>query len=97
MAEEETKSIFDMTAEEHKAARENPEFVYSELGGTWKENKPHNDGGFLIQWGAKGVGFGEFAFVKEGDKVKCYTECMSKEFIRKTLLHFLESIEYEDK
>jgi len=85
-----------MTPEELKAARENPEFVYTELQ-TWDKH-PHNDGGFLLQWGAKGVGFGEFGFVKEGDKVVCYTECMSKEFIKKTVLHFLDNVvEYVDK
>lgn len=85
-----------MTPEELKAARENPEFVYTELK-TWEKHS-HNDGGFLLQWGAKGVGFGEFAFVKEDDRVICYTECMSKEFIKKTVLNFLDNVvEYEDK
>lgn len=89
-----TKSIFGMTPDERKAARENPEFVYTELQ-AWSKHEG-NDGGFLIQWGAKGIGFGEIAFVKEGDKIKCYTECMSKEFVKKTVLQFLDKVEYID-
>jgi hypothetical protein len=35
----------------------------------------------VIQWSVKGRGFGELAFYRDGDKLCCANEGMSKEFI----------------
>ena len=60
----------------------------------WSPNE-RNDGGFVLRWGCKGVGFGEFAFAKEGDKVVCDNECMGKGFILETFKAFLDTVELD--
>jgi hypothetical protein len=35
----------------------------------------------VIQWSVKGKGFGELVFYRDGDKLYCQNECMSKETI----------------
>ena len=35
----------------------------------------------IIQWAVKGTGFGELAFYRDGDKLYCANEGMSKKFI----------------
>jgi hypothetical protein len=35
----------------------------------------------VIQWSIKGKGFGELVFYRDGDKLYCQNECMSKETI----------------
>ena len=83
--------------EDRENPRKNPEFTYTKLSGPWG---PHsgNDGGFIIQWGCKGVGFGELAFYKKDGKIYCDTEMESKKFIRRAILHWLENeVEYVDK
>lgn len=91
------KSIFDLTKEERDEAKANPQFKYVELGSCWAKHEG-NDGGFTLNWGAENLGFGQLAFYRKGSKIKCDTEHMSNEFIKKALAHFLEKeVEYVDR
>jgi len=67
---------------------ENPEFSYSE---------PEKDTAFRIQWGAKGIGFGEFTFFYRDGKLMCDNECMSKEFVKKALCAMVDNCESVDQ
>lgn len=74
-------------------------FLYVELGNTWeawKKDDRGNDGGFVLNWAADGIGFGQLSFIKEGEKTVCHTECMSDEFVKAALNHFLNTIEMKD-
>lgn len=52
--------------------------------------------GFVLNWDST-IGFGQMTFLKEGDKIKVETECMSsnedKEFIKLVLDKFIEKLE----
>jgi hypothetical protein len=75
---------------------ENYDFVYVKLGGAW-EKAPHNDGGFILNWGVNNLGFGQLTFYNKDGKTTCETECMSKEFIKQALSYFLEhEVQFED-
>ena len=68
------------------------DFVYTEIvkcGGT-------NDDSFILKWGARNFGFGEIAFVQNGDKVEIHAETLSQEFVRQALMHMLENGEIVD-
>jgi hypothetical protein len=71
------------------------EFEYVKLGGTWDKHK-NNDGGFVLQWAANGIGFGELSFIKKDGKTECHTECMSRKFIDAALKYFLDNIDMLD-
>ena len=74
----------------------NYKFKYVNLTDTWGESTADSDCGFELSWAAEGIGFGQLTFVKKDGVAKCHTECMSKEFIRAALNHFLDSIELVD-
>lgn len=64
---------------------ENPRFKSVELGSVWQK-------GFIIEWGAYGIGCGELTFrVDRKGKLEMDTECMGKEFAKKILLAFVDS------
>jgi hypothetical protein len=48
--------------------------------------------GFVLKWSCKGVGFGELTFIKDGDKTKCETECMSPGFVQAVLDEFYRNL-----
>lgn len=72
-------------------------FIYVQLKSTWKSNPGVNDGGFILKWAAKNVGFGELAFYKKDNKTICDNECMDRNFINQAIQYWLNSIEYKDK
>lgn len=82
------------TKEEIEEARKNPQFKYVELE-TWTKHQG-NDGGFILQWAVEHLGFGEIAFYKKGSKIICDTECMSREFVEKTIKAFLDKVEFKN-
>ena len=47
--------------------------------------------GFKISWSAN-IGFGELVFYKEDGKWYADTECMSKEFCKKVLDAFIDTV-----
>lgn len=88
-------------AADAKQAMNEPEFVYVKMGeiwGPWKRKGGlGNDGGFILRWGAKGVGFGELTFSFKAGKMVCSTECMGQKFVQAALRHFFTtSVEYKD-
>jgi hypothetical protein len=64
---------------------ENPEFTHSEL------DKEDGFGRFNLQWGAVGIGFGEFTFFYRNGVLMCDNECMSKEFVKKALCAMVDN------
>lgn len=63
-------------------------------GPSWR-----NDGGFILSWAAKDIGFGELTFVipQGEERVVCKTEGRDKTFIAAAMQHFLTTVEYKDK
>jgi len=41
--------------------------------------------GFVVRWGANGVGFGEITFVLDKGRLGCWSECMSRDFVKRAL------------
>ena len=75
-------------------------FEYVMLGDSWQSWE--SDGGempagFVLNWSAYDIGFGQLTFYRHGDKTECYTECMSPEFVKATLDHFFDSLVLVDK
>jgi len=54
------------------------------------------NGGFILKWSAKNIGFGELTFLCEGRKTICETECMSREFIDQAVKFWLDNITFRD-
>lgn len=89
------------TAEIWKAM-DDPKFTSVHIQGTWikkadKKNGAMLEGGFVLCWGAKDVGFGTLTFRQkvEGPKVEmeCESEHMGRDFVRKALEHFAKTVE----
>jgi hypothetical protein len=73
------------------------EFEYVELDGFWGEHSG-NKGGVRINWGCKGIGFGQLDFVQHKDgKLYCANECMSKEFVEAVMKEFINQCEFYDE
>lgn len=91
------------TRGEIKAALENPEFLYVNINAAWTtkddaENEAMLEGGFVLDWMAKKIGFGQITFIQSGPdvkslKVKCQSERMGREFVAKALAHLAKTIE----
>lgn len=79
--------------EELMDALDNPKFVYVKVG----EDQPK--GGFILDWGAEKVGFGQITFyVNSKKQLACDTEAMGADFVKSAMLHFLEnSVVYDPK
>ena len=82
------------------------DFEYVKLGIGWMDDNATTHerlqgtaktAGFTLHWAAKGVGFGQLTFYKDGKKTTCETECMSKEFVRQAVEFWLASLKYKDK
>lgn len=71
--------------EEARAAADNPKFVYVKVG----EDQPM--GGFILDWGAEKVGFGQITFYTKDNRLVCDTETMGADFVKAAMLHFLEN------
>lgn len=91
--------------EERKKAKENPEFVYVNIDHVWTKTRSTEEGatgemlegGFVLAWGAKGLGFGQLEFRQFGPdvknlKIECRTERMGEDFAKKALAFFIDSI-----
>ena len=72
-------------ASDARKAMEQPQFVSVKLGDSLA------NGGFILQWQAEKVGFGEITFYVKKKKLICDTECMGPGFVKAAMLHFLES------
>jgi len=76
------------------------DFVEIRIGATWvrwRKGKQGNDGGFVLCWGAKGVGFGEVTFSKDKDnKLHVQSECMGREFVKKALAALVDSAKWDE-
>lgn len=51
----------------------------------------NHNGGFVIEWGVPGFGFGEITFVNRNGELTVDTEHMSKEFVAAALAKLLET------
>ena len=67
------------------------EFTDVEITSSWGKWEK-NDGGFIISWGCKNVGFGELTFFSKDGKTHCDSEAMGKEFIKQALAHLTDTI-----
>jgi hypothetical protein len=75
-----------------REAMENPKFVYVKLS----EDQPM--GGFILDWGAEKVGFGQITFYVKKKRLVCDTETMGPRFVKAAMLHFLDkSVIYDPK
>ena len=75
-------------------------FKYVKLSSSWQpyeENGDKHYGGFTLNWGCENVGFGQLTFYNKNGKCECWTECMSKEFIKAALDYFFNTIKFVDK
>lgn len=94
-----------MTPEERKKALENPEFIYVNINHVWTKTRSTDpvdeglmlEGGFVLDWGAKGIGFGQLEFRQFGPdvknlKIECRSEHMREDFVKKALAFFANSI-----
>lgn len=75
----------NQTKEELEAARKALKFVYVKVS----EDVPK--GGFILDWGVEGIGFGQITFYEKNGKLACDTETMGRSFVKAALLHFLEN------
>ena len=103
------EGVFPLNLNDHKDG-DPYQFTEVTLGGCWGErNYPdhpewNNWGGFVLLWGAKGVGFGELTFKIVGGKkneetgeiegatIVCDSECMGKQFVKEALAAFAERV-----
>ena len=56
--------------------------------------------GMRINWVAKGIGFGAIDLYldkRDGNKLKCDNEYMSKEFVKAVFNHAIEQADFQDK
>lgn len=52
--------------------------------------------GFVLQWAAKGIGFGEYTFIQKGDgTMECDTECSSGKFSQALLAEWLKRVKFK--
>ena len=66
------------------------DFDYIELHTFEENNKTHN-GGFIINWGCKGIGFGEATFLNDKERgLIVETECMGREFLEALMKEFVK-------
>lgn len=64
------------------------EFEWVELDGAWDAHEG-NQGGFQLNFGCKGFGFGTLTFFRDHEgKLKCDNERLDLNFIEQALLHF---------
>lgn len=105
MNEDDAKKLAARSAARKKAL-ENPEFVYVNVDHVYsrsadKETGEMLEGGFVLAWGAKGIGFGQLAFHQNGPDVKnlkitCSSEHMGRDFMRQALEHLAKTVELTD-
>lgn len=93
------------TADERRKRRENPEFLYVNIHNVWTKTRSTEkgsegdmlEGGFILDWGAKGMGFGQLEFRQFGPdvrnlKIECRTETMGEDFAKQALAFFAASM-----
>lgn len=59
--------------------------------------KQEQNNGFIVAWGRKNWGFGEFTFAMKDGKIVCDNECMSKQFIKDVLCALVDECELVHK
>lgn len=75
----------NQSLEDLAAARKNMKFVYVKVS----EDVPM--GGFILDWGVEGIGFGQITFYEKNKQLVCDTETMGPSFVKAAMLHFLEN------
>lgn len=67
---------------------ENPIFSHSQLD---------EDNSFVLCWGAKGIGFGDFTFYHDKEKhMCCASEYMGPEFVKKALCAMIDNCRFTE-
>ena len=89
------------SSEEHKKKMTDPQFVkvaVDKIWGKWgRKDRRGNKGGLYINWGAKGVGFGEITFFMDFDgKLHCRSECMGRNFVKKALAAMVDQCVWDE-
>lgn len=51
---------------------------------------------FQINWSVKNIGFGQFYFYNNDDKLHCSNEMMSREFIKEILCKMIDDCELDE-
>lgn len=70
-----------------------PQFTHIAIAGFTGKPKYDMPTGFILEWGAKGMGFGELTFVQKLDgKIECETECMGREFVEQAIAALLKKV-----
>jgi hypothetical protein len=60
-------------------------------------DRPEGREGFLIQWGVRGIGWGELTFYKEPDGTyRVDNECMGQQSIERIVLEFVRKCVHDD-
>jgi len=100
------QALIEARKKARKEALEKLEFVYVNVDHVYsrrsdKETGEMLEGGFVLAWGAKGIGFGQIAFHQDGEdlkklKITCSSECMGLDFVKKALLHLANTVELTD-
>ena len=70
-------------------------FIYVKLGNAWQpweKDGEFYEGGFVLDWAAEKMGFGQLTFYNKGDITECSTECMSKGFVKEALNFFYNNL-----
>ena len=104
-----SEGVFPLNFNDHKKG-DPYEFTYIAVSHAWgkkeyaKRPEWNNWGGFVVSWGAKGVGFGELTFVLKGGKfneetrelegatLECDSEAMGRQFIKEALMALAEKV-----
>lgn len=61
----------------------------------WSKHE-RNDGGFVVRWQKPHCGFGELSFFLKDGKLRCHSECMSREFISKVMSQIVKELIIEE-
>ena len=69
-------------------------FTEAKIDYIWKRGRK---GGFVVRWGANGVGFGEITFVLEKGRLRCWSELMSRRFVKDALSAMVDRAIWEEK
>lgn len=82
-----------------KLKKEDLEITYIEFWGPWHKRKGRqfigNDGGLLVGWSAKGIGFGELTIYFNKGEFYSSDELMGRGFVRLVLDKVADSVHLE--
>jgi len=69
-------------------------FTEAKIDRIWKYGRGF---GFVVRWGANGIGFGEITFVLDKGRLRCWSELMSRRFVKKALAAVVDRAIWEER